>query len=234
MHNESKSNIVTLMKLWVGAALILMGVQSAQASVQGTPVLNLTDVFSKAMLSPSTLSKTKLSGLRLVVGALRLPDATQAEELRVNFDDNRFDVLTENMIFANGSYGEFDSPSGILLEPVSRGSFCSLKAKRGPLEAGPLTDAQIRALPRDWTFPEGDSWKVDPYMPAAMRTQDLGEDILLRLAIVPPPGSVARKEVRIDEILCQVQIRDLENAEAGLQQALEGVLGPWVNFSIQR
>ena len=66
-----------------------------------------------------------------------------------------------------------------------------------------------------------------------MRTQDLGEDILLRFEMVPPSGEVIRSEVRVDEVLCQVHIKDLEDSEAGLESALEGVLGPWLNFSVR-
>jgi hypothetical protein len=230
---NSKSDFASLLKLWLGTGLMILGAQQVRAStVSAFP--NLMDAFSKAMLSSSSLSKTKLAGLRVVVGALRSPEGDAIDKLRVNFEDNRLDALTENVIFAGGRYGEFDSPAGVSLEPVSQGSFCTMRAKRGPLDAGPLSAAELRVLPGDWTFPEGDSWKVDPYTPAAMRTQDLGEDILLRLSMVPPTGAAVRKEVRIDEILCQVHVRDLENAEAGLKQALEGVLGPWLNFTVQR
>jgi len=225
-----KPKCVSSKHFFLGLGLLLCGAQAVQAA-PGRAIPNLMDAFSKAMLSSSSLSKTRLAGLRVVVGAEH--SGREAESLRVNFDDNRLDLLTESVIFSNGRYGEFDSPSGVSLEPVSQGSFCMMKAKRGPLEAGPLSDSQIQALPRDWVFPEGGEWKVDPYTPAAMRTQDLGEEILLRLEIVPPAGSVARKEVRIDEILCQVHIKDLADADAGLKTALEGALGPWLNFSVK-
>lgn len=233
MRSQSKlrNDFAKLFQLWLGVGLLLWGIQSAEAS---PPLPNLMDAFSKALLSSTTLSKTKLAGLRVIVGSQ--PSQTlgdPVDRLHVNFEDNRLDLLTESVIFSNGNYGEFDAAAGVSLEPVSNGSFCMMKAKRGPLQAGPLSDSEIRALPREWTFPEGDVWKVDPYTPAAMRTQDLGEDILLRFEMVPPSGETIRSEVRIDEVLCQVHVRDLEDAEAGLKSALEGVLGPWLNFSVR-
>lgn len=225
-----QSKYVSSKQFVLGLGLLILGAPQAKAAPSAA-IPNLMDVFSKAMMSSSSLSKTKLAGLRIVVGAEH--SGGEAESLRVNFDDNRLDLLTESLIFSNGKYGEFDSSSGVSLEPVSQGSFCTMKAKRGPLETGPLTESQIQSLPRDWVFPEGGVWKVDPYTPAAMRAQDLGDEIVLRLEIVPPSESVARKEVRIDEIFCQIHLKDLENAEAGLKTALDETLGPWLNFAVK-
>ncbi|MEO5668587.1 MAG: hypothetical protein ABIR96_11050 [Bdellovibrionota bacterium] len=232
-RHHANRDFSKLFKLGLGVGLFLAGAQSLQAS-PSSAFPNLMDAFSKAMLSTSSLSKTKFAGLRLIVGAQKpAHEGDESDKLRVNFEDNRLDLLTESVIFSNGSYGEFDSSTGVSLEPVQAGSFCMMKAKRGPLEAGPLSNAQLRALPQDWIFPEGDIWKVDPYTPAAMRTQDLGENILLRFEMVPPSGNVVRNEVRIDELLCQVHVKDLENAESGLRATLQSVLGPWLNFSVR-
>jgi hypothetical protein len=216
--------------------VLLSNTLSVEAAVISSSNVRMSRELAKALMAPVSISKTKFgTRLNLTVGARYESEVdSNKEELVVNFEDNNIDKDSETLIFSRGEVVELDSnghlPSFLVdASGAHQESYCTLKLNRA------LAEHLNRGSENRWTLKEGSIFRINPYTPAAQRSQMMSNRVQLNLELVTTAsgGSALAQSVTPESLRCEIYLGDgVEDVENRLLPELEKVLSTWLRFQV--